>query len=80
MLQIEIIFDDAVVNNGDSPFAVAVGMSIVFGGIAVGGPARMTDPAGSLHGFNPKDAFEIRQFAGTSPHPDLTGFHDGQSR
>ena len=64
VLQLEIIFDDAVVNDDDFAGAVAVRVGVFFGGAAVGGPARVAD---AVHAFERSDAdgfFEIVQFAG----------------
>ena len=35
----EVVFDDAVVDDDEGAGAVAVGMGVLFGGAAVGGPA-----------------------------------------
>ena len=48
MFELQIIFDNAVVNDDDFTGAVAVGMGIFFGWPAVRGPARVADPVHSV--------------------------------
>jgi hypothetical protein len=42
-LELEVVFDDAVVDDDDAAGAVAVGVGVFFGGAAVGGPAGVAD-------------------------------------
>ena len=63
-LQVEIVFDDAVVDDDDAAGAVAMGMGIFFGGAAVGGPAGVADAEGALEGMLAEDFFKIAEFAG----------------
>src|SRR2546427_8530745 len=48
-LQSEIILDDAVMRNNDAPFAIAMGMSILFRGASVGRPDRKSTRLNSSH-------------------------------
>ena len=45
--QLEIVLDDPVVHDDDPAGAVDMRMRILFGGAAVRGPARVTDPVGA---------------------------------
>src|SRR5271165_3451413 len=62
--QFEVVFDDAVVDDDDAAGTVAVGMSVLFGGAAVGGPAGMTDAVGTVQGVVAEDLFDVAQLAG----------------
>src|SRR2546427_11226897 len=64
-LQSEIILDDAVMRNNDAPFAIAMGMSILFRGASVGRPTRMSEPELPRHGLLLEQLLEIFEFAGT---------------
>src|SRR5262249_25627572 len=64
--QLEIIFDDAVVNDDDFASAIPVRVSIFFSGTAVCGPARVADSVGSFQGRFLDDLFEIAEFAGSA--------------
>jgi len=66
-LELEIIFDDAVVDDDDAPGAVAMGVGIFFRGAAVRGPAGVPDAEGALDGVLEKNLFEIAQLAGSAP-------------
>lgn len=48
MLQLDIIFDNAVVDYHDFPGTVPVGMRIFFCGAAVGSPARVADSVNAV--------------------------------
>ena len=47
----EIVFDDAVVDDDEGFGAVAVGVRVLFGGAAVGGPAGVADAEGAVDGL-----------------------------
>ena len=66
-LQLEIVFDDAVVDDDDAAGAVAVGMGVLFGWAAVRGPARVADAEGAVERMVAQDVFEISQLAGGAP-------------
>ncbi len=58
LLQLGVVLDDAVVNDGDRPRAIGMRVGVVGVGLAVGGPARMSDAhtaGGTVVG---EDAFE----------------------
>ena len=49
-LEGEVVFDDAVVDDDEGAGAVAVGVGVLFGGAAVGGPAGVADAEGAVDG------------------------------
>ena len=63
LLQAEIVFHDAVMHDDDLAGAVAMRMSIFFGGTAVRGPARVTDAIGPFKGFEANRFFQVAQLA-----------------
>ena len=63
-LEREVILDDAVVDDDDAAGAVAVGVGILFGGAAVGGPAGMADAEGAVERMFAEDFFEIASLPG----------------
>ena len=44
--------------------AVAVGVGVLFGGAAVGGPAGVADAVGAVDGVVVEDVFEVAELAG----------------
>ena len=50
VLEGEVVFDDAVVDDDEGAGAVAVGVGVFFGGAAVGGPAGVADAEGAVDG------------------------------
>ncbi len=63
-LEVEVVFDDAVVHDDEGAGAVAVGVGIFLGGAAVGGPAGVADAVGALDGVGAEDGVEVAEFAG----------------
>jgi hypothetical protein len=61
--ELEIVFDDAVVNDDDVAGAIAMWMGVLFGGPAVGGPARVADAVSAVERAQADDLFEVAQFA-----------------
>ena len=66
LLELEIVFDDAVVDDHEGACAVAVGVGVFFGGAAVGGPAGVADAEGAVDGVGGDDGFEVAELAGGS--------------
>ena len=64
VLQREVVFDDAVVDDDEGAGAVAVRVGVFFGGAAVGCPARVTDAEGAVDGGVADDGFEVAELAG----------------
>ena len=60
----EVVFDDAVVDDDEGAGAVAVGVGVLFGGAAVGGPAGVADAEGAVDGAVGDDGFEVAELAG----------------
>src|ERR1700722_10329485 len=65
-LEGEIVFDDAVVDDDEGAGAVAVGVGVLFGGAAVGGPAGVADAVGPVEGRVGDDGFQVPELAGGS--------------
>ncbi len=65
-LEGEIVFDDAVVDDDERAGAVAVGVGVLFGGAAVGGPAGVADAEGAVDGAVGEDGLEVEELAGGS--------------
>ena len=63
-LQVEVVFDDAVVDHDDAAGAVAVGVGVLFGGAAVGGPAGVADAEVPSSGDCGMTSSRLREFAG----------------
>ena len=63
-LQVEVIFDDAVVDDDDAARAVAVRMGVFFCGAAMGCPAGVADAEGAFEGMLAEDFFKIGELAG----------------
>ena len=63
-LSVEVIFDDAVVDDDDAAGAVAMGVGVLFGGAAVRGPARVADAEGALERMLAQNFFKVGQLAG----------------
>ena len=64
LLQRQIVFDDAVVDDDQGSRAVAVGVGVLFGGAAVGGPAGVADAEGAVYRRLLDDGFEVAELAG----------------
>ena len=64
VLEGEVVFDDAVVNDDESAAAIAVGVGVFFGGAAVRGPASVTDAEGAVEGGIGDDGFEVAELPG----------------
>jgi len=77
-LQGGMVFDDTVVDQGDLPRHVGMGIDLV--GRPVGRPTGVTDPAGSLEGIPVKGRFQIDYLALLLDHVLTAGGHDGQTR
>ncbi len=63
LLQREIIFDNAVMNDDDPAGAVAVGVGVLFAGAAVGSPAGVADAVGAGKRLETNYLFEVAQLA-----------------
>ncbi len=66
-LQLQVVLDDAVVDHHDLPLAVLVGVGVLLGGPAVGGPARVTEAVGAVEGLRPQGVLEVLELARGPP-------------
>ena len=64
LLELEVVFDDAVVHDDEGAGAVAVRVGIFFCGAAVSGPASVANAVGAVDGIVVKDFVEVAEFAG----------------
>ena len=64
LLEGEVVFDDAVMDDDEGAGAVAVRVRVLFGGAAVGGPAGVADAEGAVDGVVGDDGLEVAQLAG----------------
>ena len=81
ILQLEIIFDDSVVHDDDFAGAIAVGVSVFFGGAAVRGPARVADAVKAVERSERMDSSRLRSLPGCAPNFQLSVVaHDGDAR
>ena len=70
LLQLEIVLDDAVVDDDDAAGAVAVRVGVLLGRPAVRGPARVADAVLAFERIGRDDLLEPRQLAGAAPQLD----------
>ena len=70
--EVEVVFDDAVVDDDDAAGAVAMGVRVLFCRPAVGGPAGVADAVGAVEGVVAEDVLEVDELAGGAA--DLEGF------
>ncbi len=64
VLELEVVFDDAVVDDDEGARPVAVGVGVFFGGSAVGGPAGVADAEGAVDGVFDEDGGEVGELSG----------------
>ena len=67
-LQIEIVLDDAVVDDDDAAGAVAMGMGILFRGAAMRGPAGVADAEGAVERMLAQNLFQVGELARRAAH------------
>ena len=60
----EVVLHDAVVHDDERAGAVAVGVGVLLGGAAVGGPAGVADAEGAGDGAGGDGGLKIAQLAG----------------
>ena len=80
-LQVEIIFNDAVVDDDDAAGAVAMGVGVLFGGAAVGGPAGVADAEGAVERMFAQNFFQVGELAGSAANLEngVGGAADGNA-
>ena len=69
-LQIQVVFDDPVVDDDDLAGAVAVRMRVLFGRTAVGRPSCVTDAVVAGDRVRADHLFEVGELAGAPPQVD----------
>ena len=74
-LEIEVVLDDAVVDDDDAARAVAVRMRVLFGGPAVRGPSCVAQAVLAVDRVGGEDLLEPRQLARASPHVETAVAH-----
>ena len=76
-LQLEVVLDDAVVDDHDPAGAVAVRVRVLFGRTAVRRPARVADAVLALERIASRStSSRLRQLAGAAPQLDVAVAHD----
>ena len=73
VLEGEVVFDDAVVDDDEGAGAVAVRVGVLLGGAAVGGPAGVADAVGAVDGVGGEDGVEIAELAGGAAELQAVG-------
>ncbi len=73
LLQGQVVFDDAVVDDDEGPRPVAVWVCVLFRGPAVRGPASVADAEGAVHGGLRDDGFEVAKLAGGAAELEAVG-------
>ena len=76
LLQVEVVLDDAVVDDDDLAGAVAVRVGVLLGRPAVRRPARVADAVVAGDRVGGDDVLEVRQLAGAAPQVDRAVAHD----
>src|SRR5690348_13200293 len=80
LFQFEVVLDDAVVHDDDLAGAVAMRVSIFFGGPAVSGPARVAYAENAIDRGLGDGFLEVAKFAGGATDLQRTiGSHDGDA-
>jgi len=69
----DVVFDDAVVDDDEGAGTVAVGVRVLFGGAAVGGPAGVADAEGAIDGVDGDNGFEVAELAGSAAELEAGG-------
>src|SRR5947209_5907186 len=77
VLQLEIVFDDAVMNDDHSASAIAMRVGIFFGRTAMRGPARVAHAVRAIDGVFSQDRFEVAQLAFGPANLQLVIFVNG---
>ena len=69
-LELEIVLDDAVVDDDDPAGAVAVGMGVLFGGPAMRGPPRVAEAVNTGSGSSAMTSSRLVSLPGAAPDVD----------
>ena len=71
VFELEVVLDDAVVNDDDAARAVAVRVRVLLGRPPVRRPARVADAVGAVERLQPDRLFEIAQLPFGAAHLEL---------
>src|SRR5450755_3475559 len=63
LFQDDVVLNNAVVHHDNAPGAIAMGMSVLFRGTAVRGPASVADAVSAIDRLEPDDFLEVAQLA-----------------
>jgi hypothetical protein len=66
-LELEVVFDDAVMDDDKAARAVAMGVGVLFSGAAMRCPAGVTDAKGALEGVLAENFFKVCELARCAP-------------
>jgi hypothetical protein len=79
---VQIVFDNAVVDNDDAAGAVAMRVGVLFGGPAMRGPAGVADAERAVQRILAQNLFQVGQLAGRATHLKhrAGGIADGDAR
>ncbi len=80
LLHLQVVFDDAVVDDHRSARVVPVRVRVLLGRPPVGGPARVAEPIVAGERRADQRFLEPRQLARAPPHFDAAVGHDGDTR
>ncbi len=81
ILQVEIVFDDSVVDDDDFARAIAVRVGIFLGGTAVRGPAGVADAVDAFERGDADGLFQVAQLSGGAANFELAVVaDDGDAR
>ena len=76
IFELQIIFDDSVMDNYDFAGAIAMRVRVFFGGAPVGGPARVADAVSAVERAETNCLFEIAQFSLSAADLEFVTFTD----
>ena len=79
-LELEVVLDDAVVDDHDAPLAVLVGVGVLLGWPAVGGPARVSHAPLAGERLPGQALGQIAELAGRAPALQHASGHDRDAR
>ena len=79
LFELQIVFDDAVMNDDDAAGTIAMRVSVLFGGTTVRGPTRVADTVGAVDGTEPDRFFEVAQFAFGATNLEVVVFVDDRN-
>ena len=79
VLQVEVILDDAVVDDDDLPGAVAMRVGVLFGRASVRRPAGVADAVVAHERRQPNDRFEVRELTRAPAQIHGTVAHHGDA-